>query len=78
VVASDVPPLVEAVGDAAELVSPDNVFDIARGLREVLLNKERRKQLSQAGIDQARRFNWETTAREVLTVYREIIPDRTK
>ena len=36
VVASDIPSLVEAVGDAAELVSPDNVFDIARGLREVL------------------------------------------
>ena len=34
VVASEFPPLVEAVGDAAELVSPDNVFDIARGLRE--------------------------------------------
>ena len=29
VVASDLPSLVEAVGEAAELVSPDNVFDIA-------------------------------------------------
>ncbi len=72
VVASDVPPLVEAVGDAAELVSPDNVFDIARGLREVLLDDERRRRLSAAGREQARRFNWENTAREVLSVYREI------
>jgi glycosyltransferase involved in cell wall biosynthesis len=73
VVASDIPSLVEAVGNAAELVSPDNVFDIARGLREVLLDEDRRRELSEAGIEQARRFHWDTTAREVLSVYREII-----
>ena len=43
VVASNLPSLVEAVGDAAELVSPDNVFDIARGLREFCSNRERRE-----------------------------------
>jgi glycosyltransferase involved in cell wall biosynthesis len=72
VVASDIPSLVEAVGDAAELVSPDNVFDIARGLREVLLDDHRRRILSEAGIQQARRFHWDTTAREVLAVYHDI------
>jgi glycosyltransferase involved in cell wall biosynthesis len=72
VVASDIPSLVEAVGDAAELVSPDNVFDIARGLREVLLDEDRRKTLSAAGIQQAQRFHWDSTAREVLAVYRDI------
>jgi glycosyltransferase involved in cell wall biosynthesis len=73
VVASDVPPLVEAVGDAAELVSPDNVFDIARGLREVLLDRPRRERLVAAGLDQARHFDWDTTARGVLAVYRDIV-----
>jgi glycosyltransferase involved in cell wall biosynthesis len=72
VVASDVPGLVEAVGDAAELVSPDNVFDIARGLRQVLLDENRRKQLILAGREQARRFHWDQTAKEVLSVYLEI------
>jgi glycosyltransferase involved in cell wall biosynthesis len=72
VVASDIPSLVEAVGEAAELVSPDNVFDIARGLREVLLDDDRRRVLSEAGIQQARSFHWDTTAREVLAVYHEI------
>lgn len=72
VVASNIPSLVEAVGDAAELVSPDNVFDIARGLRELLLNEQRRRTLAAAGIEQARRFNWDETAREVLSIYREI------
>src|SRR5439155_947861 len=57
VVASNVPPLVEAVGEAAELVTPDNVFDIARGLRAVLLNEDRRRRLSEAGREQAQRFH---------------------
>ena len=71
VVASDIPSLVEAVGDAAELVSPDNVFDIARGMREILLNDQRRNWLVEAGRRQALRFHWDTTARESLAIYRE-------
>jgi glycosyltransferase involved in cell wall biosynthesis len=71
VVASNLPSLVEAVGDAAELVSPDNVFDIARGLRDVLLDQDRRRTLIAAGPLQARRFNWDHTARQVLDIYRE-------
>ncbi len=73
VVASDIPSLVEAVGDAAELVSPDNVFDIARGLREVLLNEQRRQKLIALGAEQVKRFHWEDTARQVLGIYREMI-----
>jgi len=72
VVASNLPSLVEAVGEAAELVSPDNVFDIERGLREVLLNPERRESLVEAGRAQARRFHWDTTARQVLSIYRDV------
>jgi glycosyltransferase involved in cell wall biosynthesis len=74
VVASDLPSLVEAVGEAAELVSPDNVFDIERGLREVLLNRERREWLKDAGRLQAQRFHWESTAAQVLAIYREVAP----
>jgi glycosyltransferase involved in cell wall biosynthesis len=72
VVASDVPALVEAVGDAAELVTPDNLFDVARGLRSVLLDERRRRELSDNGPARARRFDWQDTARSVLEVYREI------
>jgi glycosyltransferase involved in cell wall biosynthesis len=72
VVASNLPSLVEAVGDAAELVSPDNVFDIARGIRDVLLDQDRRNALSTAGLAQAARFHWDHTAEQVLDIYREI------
>ncbi len=72
VVASSVPSLVEAVGEAAELVTPDNVFDIARGLRNTLLDQAHREGLIRAGHEQAKRFNWEQTGRAVLDIYREI------
>jgi len=72
VVCSQVSSLPEVVGDAAEVVNPENVFDIARGMREVLLNDDRRRTMVQRGFEQARRFNWERTAQQVLEGYEEI------
>jgi len=72
VIASNLPSLVEAVGDAAELVSPDNVFDIARGIRDVLLDHDRRVTLIAAGLAQSQRFHWDNTAQQVLSIYREL------
>jgi glycosyltransferase involved in cell wall biosynthesis len=72
VVCSSVSSLPEVVGDAAEIVNPENVFDIARGMREVLLNQARRSLLVERGFEQARRFSWERTAQQVLDAYEEI------
>jgi glycosyltransferase involved in cell wall biosynthesis len=69
VVTSNVSSLPEVVGDAAVIVSPDNVFEIARGLREALLDPGLRERLIAAGYQQVRKFSWEHTAREVLEVY---------
>jgi glycosyltransferase involved in cell wall biosynthesis len=71
VVTSNVSSLPEVVGDAAVLVNPENVFDIARGIREVLLDQPMREELIRRGHAQAARFSWERTAREVLEIYRE-------
>ena len=72
VVTSNVSSLPEVVGDAAVLVNPENVFDIARGIREVLLDETLRQRLVRKGREQAARFSWERTAREVLEIYREV------
>ena len=42
VVTSSVSSLPEVVGDAAMIVNPENVFDIARGIREVLIDEDLR------------------------------------
>jgi glycosyltransferase involved in cell wall biosynthesis len=72
VVTSNISSLPEAVDDAAMLVNPENVFDIARGIREVLLNEGLRRSLVSKGREQAARFSWERTAREVIEIYGEV------
>jgi glycosyltransferase involved in cell wall biosynthesis len=73
VVTSNVSSLPEVVGDAAILVNPENVFDIARGIKEALLDEALRAELIQRGRAQAARFSWEHTARAVLEIYREAV-----
>jgi len=72
VVCSNVSSLPEVVGDAAVVVNPENVFDIARGMKEVLLDDRLRVRLIARGIEHAREFSWERTARQVLQAYEEI------
>jgi glycosyltransferase involved in cell wall biosynthesis len=71
VVASNVSSLPEVVGDAAVLVNPENVFDIVRGIRDVLLDEPLRAELIRKGREQASRFSWSRTARQVLEIYQE-------
>lgn len=71
VVAANLSSLPEVVGDAAALVNPENVFDIARGIREVLLDEQRRSELISRGFQQVRRFSWAEAARQMLEIYRE-------
>jgi glycosyltransferase involved in cell wall biosynthesis len=72
VVTSNISSLPEAVNDAAMLVNPEIVFDIARGIREVLLNEALRRSLVWRGRQQAARFSWERTAGEVIEIYEEV------
>jgi glycosyltransferase involved in cell wall biosynthesis len=71
VVTSNVSSLPEVVGDAAILVNPENVFDIVRGIRDALLDEELRANLIRKGREQAARFSWSRTARQVLEIYQE-------
>jgi glycosyltransferase involved in cell wall biosynthesis len=72
VVASNVSSLPEVVGEAAVQINPENVFDIARGIREVLIDEKLRARLIRRGREQAARFSWNWTARQVLEIYREV------
>jgi glycosyltransferase involved in cell wall biosynthesis len=71
VVASNVSSLPEVVGDAAVLVNPENVFDIVRGILDVLLDEDLRASLVRKGREQASRFSWSRTARQVREIYEE-------
>jgi glycosyltransferase involved in cell wall biosynthesis len=72
VITSGVSSLPEVVGDAATIVNPENVFDIARGIRETLVDVELRSRLILRGFQQLGRFSWRDTAAKVLDTYEEV------
>ncbi|MGB7760217.1 MAG: glycosyltransferase family 1 protein [Bryobacteraceae bacterium] len=76
VVTSNVSSLPEVAGDAAMMVNPGNVFDIARGIRDVLTDEPLRAELIRRGHIQAARFSWERSAREVLAIYQDVARGR--
>ncbi len=72
VVTSNVASLPEVFGQAAVLVNPENVFDIARGLRQVLTDEALRQELIQRGHEQVRRYSWERSAEQIRRVYEAV------
>jgi glycosyltransferase involved in cell wall biosynthesis len=72
VVTSNVSSLPEVVGNAAVLVNPENVFEIMRALRRVLMDQPLRDRMKERGYQQAARFSWETSVRRILEVYGQI------
>ena len=72
VVASNVSSMPEVLGDAAVLVNPKNVFDIARGLREVLVDETLREELRVRGQRRTLSYSWDESARKVLEIYRRV------
>jgi glycosyltransferase involved in cell wall biosynthesis len=64
--------LPEVVGNAAVLVNPENVFEIMRALHRVLIDQALRTRMKERGYQQAARFSWETSARRILDVYKQV------
>lgn len=71
VVCSNVSSLPELVGDAAIMVNPLEVQEIAMALKLILSDEELRTELIQRGYQQAQRFSWDQTAKEYLEVFQE-------
>jgi glycosyltransferase involved in cell wall biosynthesis len=61
------------VGDAAVMVNPENVFEIAHALHRVLLDQAIREKLKSRGVRQAQKFSWDDGVRRMLAVYHEVV-----
>jgi glycosyltransferase involved in cell wall biosynthesis len=79
VIASNTSSLPEVLDDAAVLVNPENVFDIARGMKHILLDETLREKLVQRGIAQVAKFSWRQAALKVVETYEHVsaTPKRT-
>jgi len=72
VIASNQGSLPEVVGDAGLLVEPTDVEAIAAAAERLLTDAELRADLRMRGLERARTFTWERTARETLAVYEKV------
>ncbi len=72
VITSNVSSLPEAGGEAALYIDPENVEDIAEKINLMLVNEKIRNQMIEKGYEQVKKFSWEKTARETLSVLEDV------
>ncbi|MBI3397548.1 glycosyltransferase family 4 protein [Candidatus Woesebacteria bacterium] len=68
VVTSDVSSMVEIAKGASVLVDPNSIESVSEGIKSVLRRKET---LIQSGLEKAKNYSWENTAKETIKVYKE-------
>jgi glycosyltransferase involved in cell wall biosynthesis len=73
VVASTQSALPEVVGPAGLLVNPYQVEALAQAMTGLLADPARQDQLAAAGRDQAKKFSWAATARQLLALYHTVL-----
>lgn len=78
VLTSNVSSLPEVAGRAGLLVDPLDVREIAKGLGQMVANKDLRQDLISKGFVQVKKFSWEKVARETLKVYEEVFAFKKK
>lgn len=64
--------LAEVAADAAVLVEPENIDELAAGILHIMSSPATRQTLIEKGKARAAEFSWESTARGLIKVYRDI------
>jgi glycosyltransferase involved in cell wall biosynthesis len=72
VIASSSSSIPEVAGNAALLLSPFKPSPWASAIKELFSDREKREELIKKGLERAREFSWDKTARQVLAVYQEM------
>jgi glycosyltransferase involved in cell wall biosynthesis len=70
-IVSNVSSIPEIAGDAAELVNPIDVQNIADAMIKLSRNEELKQAYREKGKRQLEKFNWEKCARETLELYKQ-------
>jgi glycosyltransferase involved in cell wall biosynthesis len=72
VLTSSVSSLPEVFADAALLVNPENTFEIARGIRQILTDDVMRDTLVRRGYDLVQKYSWKHSANQISEVYHSV------
>ncbi len=71
-IVSKVSSLPEIAGNAAQFINPVDVSDMTEAMMRFATDENLREEYRQKGLEQARKFDWEKTARETLEVYKSL------
>lgn len=72
VIVSDIPPHREVCGDAALYADPNDPEAIADAIRRVAEDSALRTRLKDSGLLQARKFSWESAARQTMDAFKDL------
>lgn len=72
VITSNNSSLKEIASECAILVNPMSEGDIAKAIEKIVQSSKLRQQLSQKGIETAKKFSWNKTAQQTLQVYKSL------
>ena len=72
VVTTNVGSLPEVVGDAGILKNQEDIEGLVNAIYEVLTNDGLRQDMIKRGLERAKMFSWEKTARETIKVYEDV------
>ena len=72
VVTSNTSSLPEVVGEAGIMFNPLDTDSLVEAMRQVLIDSELRNNMVTKGLEQAKKFSWERTARETQEVYNKV------
>lgn len=73
VITSNAASMPEVSGGAALLIDPNSSQEIADAIQEIVSDELKSNELSQKGLQRAKAFSWENTAKAVLDIYNKIL-----
>ncbi len=76
VIVSNVSPLPEIVGDAAILVDPYSIYEIAQAILTVLQDMELKTHMSKKSVEQAKKFTWQEASTNFLQIFKSVLNER--
>jgi len=69
VITSNIPSLIEVVGNAGITVSPSDYDALCQGILDIYRKPSLRGILSEKSINRAKKFGWDKTAEEIISAY---------
>lgn len=76
VITSNTSSLPEVAGEAALFVDPYDVEEITAAMRLVLEDSALARDLRERGLDHAKKFSWQKTARQTISVYEKLLGEQ--